>query len=212
MASASLPGVRRMLIVRHGESEWNREGRWQGWTDSALSARGAAQARARGAELHSTGHRFAAVYASDLARAFRTAELIAEAVGGPAAVPDRALRERFGGAWEGHTRAEIIAGWPDEREAWQRGELAAPPGGETGTAVLERVTAALRRIDAESPAGAVLVVSHQGVVRQLSNWASVPPGEPIANLGGRWFEWDGSELVAGEALPVLVEPPDDDVE
>jgi broad specificity phosphatase PhoE len=200
--------VRRLLIIRHGESEWNRERRWQGWIDIALTPRGEAQARARGVELHADGHRFVAVHCSDLVRAARTAELIAEAMSGPPAQPDRALRERFGGEWQGLTGEEIRARFPDEHSAWRRGELAAPVGGETDAAVLERVRAGIAAIDAATPAGPVLIVSHHGVVRQLTTWGGVVEQGPISNLGGRWFEWDGSALRAGEALPPLAEEPE----
>jgi probable phosphoglycerate mutase len=201
-----------MLIVRHGESEWNREGRWQGWEDILLTPAGEAQARARGAELLDAGHRFAAVYTSDLVRAARTADLLAEAIGLPAAVRDADLRERFGGDWQGLNREEIIAGWPREWAAWRGGELAAPPGGEPDSVILERVRAALTRIDATNPTGAVLVVTHHGVVRQLSTWAGRPVTELIPNLGGRWFDWDGTELRAGGPLPALDALPDLDME
>jgi bisphosphoglycerate-dependent phosphoglycerate mutase family 1 len=209
---ASLPGVRRLLIVRHGESEWNREGRWQGWIDIALTGRGEAQARARGAELHADGHRFAAVHSSDLVRAARTATLLSEALDGPPARPERALRERFGGDWQGLNREEITARWPDERAAWRRGELSGPPNGETDADVLGRVCGAIAAIDAAAPEGPVLIVSHHGVVRQLTMWAGVTERGAISNLGGRWFEWDGAALHAGAALPPLAEEPDTDLE
>jgi len=204
--------VRRFLILRHGESEWNREGRWQGWVDIALTPRGEAQARARGVELHADGHRFAAVHSSDLQRAARTAELIAEILGAPAARSDIALRERFGGEWQGLDRDGIRAGWPEELAAWRRGELAGPPGGETDAEVLERVRAGLAAIDAAAPDGPILIVTHGGVVGALNRSAGVPPRDPISNLGGRWFEWDGANLRAGDALPPLAEEPEAAIE
>ena len=204
--------MRRLLIVRHGESEWNRQGRWQGWEDIALTAEGEAQARRRGAELEAAGHRFVAVYTSDLVRAARTADVLAAALDVPSVVRDAELRERFGGAWQGRTREEIDAGWPGERAAWRRGALAAPPGGETDAAVLERVRTALARLDAASAPGAVLVVTHHGVVRQLSSAAGVSERELIPNLGGRWFDFDGRALHAAEALSPLAPPPDSAIE
>jgi bisphosphoglycerate-dependent phosphoglycerate mutase family 1 len=198
--------MRRVLIIRHGESEWNREGRWQGWEDIALTATGEEQARFRGTELHADGHRFVAIFTSDLIRASRTAELIGEILGGPRARPVRGLRERFGGEWQGRSREEIIERWPDERAAWRRGELTAPPGGEEDAKVLERIDAALGTIDATAPAGPVLVVTHHGVLRLLSSQAGVPITEPIPNLGGRWFELDGAVLRAG--TPLLPLAPD----
>jgi bisphosphoglycerate-dependent phosphoglycerate mutase family 1 len=200
--------VRRLLIVRHGESEWNREGRWQGWEDIALTPSGEDQARVRGAELRATGLRFAAVHTSDLVRAARTAELLAEALSVAAPNLDPALRERFGGEWQGCSREEIIERWPDEHAAWQRGELAAPPGGETDAQVLDRVRAALVRLDAENPPGALLIVSHHGVVRLLCTQAGVPVTELIPNLGGRWFDWDGETLTASEPLAPIAARPD----
>jgi broad specificity phosphatase PhoE len=196
-----------MLIIRHGESEWNREGRWQGWEDIALTPRGVDQARARGVALLAAGHRFAAVHTSDLSRAARTAEVLAEALGIPAARPEADLRERFGGAWQGRTSREIDELWPGVRDDWRRGAIAAPPGGETDTQVLDRVDAALARIDATQAAGPVLVVTHGGVVRLLCDRAGVAITELTPNLGGRWFDFEGAALRAGEALPVLIEEP-----
>src|SRR5258706_7475435 len=133
--------MRRVLIVRHGESEWNREHRWQGWEDIVLTENGVAQARARGTDLQGDGHRFAAIYCSDLVRASRTADLIAEMLDHPPAVRESGLRERFGGEWQGSTSREIDERWPGQRAAWRRGELSAPPGGETDSTVRERLHA-----------------------------------------------------------------------
>jgi probable phosphoglycerate mutase len=202
-------GTLRILIVRHGESEWNREHRWQGWEDIALTATGAAQARARGLDLHAAGHRFDSIYTSDLVRAARTADLIAETLGHAPAIREPGLRERFGGDWQGSTSREIDERWPGQRAAWRRGELSAPPGGEIDSAVLERVHAALKRIDAAERHGPVLVVTHHGVLRLLSTEAGVAVNELIPNLGGRWFEFDDGVLRAGTALsPVTAAPAD----
>jgi len=198
--------------LRHGESQWNREGRWQGWEDIALTSTGEAQARARGAELQAAGHDFVGVHTSDLMRAARTAELIAQSLALPGAHREPALRERFGGVWQGKDRDEIIAGWPEERAAWRRGELAAPPGGESDAEVIDRVFGALGRIDATNPPGSVLVVTHHGVVRLLANRAGIPVTELIPNLGGRWFEYDGGEMHARDALSELAPVPDSAME
>jgi bisphosphoglycerate-dependent phosphoglycerate mutase family 1 len=201
--------VRRILIVRHGESEWNRQHRWQGWEDIALTATGAAQAQARGAHLKADGDRFAGIYTSDLVRAARTADLIAETLEQRPAIREPGLRERFGGDWQGSTSEEIDERWPGQREAWRRGELPAPPGGEIDSAVLERVHAALERIDTACPSGPVLIVTHHGVLRLLSTEAGVAVNELIPNLGGRWFVWGGGDLTADTALqPVTATAPD----
>jgi broad specificity phosphatase PhoE len=195
--------MRRLLIVRHGESEWNREGRWQGWEDIALNSAGEAQARARGAELHTAGLAFVGIHTSDLIRAARTAELLAKALGISGAHREPALRERFGGDWQGLTGKEIDAKWPGVRDAWRRGELAAPPGGETDGQVLDRVDDALGRLDEVNPPGPVLVVTHHGVLRLLATRAGAAVTELISNLGGRWFDYDGSVLHASDPLPPI---------
>jgi len=192
-----------MLIIRHGESEWNREGRWQGWEDISLTTVGEAQARARGAELRAAGHGFRAVHSSDLSRARRTAELIATALELEHPTVQSDLRERFGGEWQGHNREEIDAGWPGQRAAWRRGELTAPPGGESDADVLTRCHRALGAIDATTEPGAVLVVTHGGVLRLLATQAGVPPDELIPNLGGRWFDLHDGALHARDPLSEL---------
>ena len=99
-----------LLVARHGETDWNREGRWQGWADPPLNDTGRAQARRLAEELRETA--FDAVYASDLRRAFETAEILAA----PHAVPvvaDAGLREIDIGSWSGLTRAEIDARFPE---------------------------------------------------------------------------------------------------
>lgn len=193
-----------MLLLRHGESVWNAEGRWQGWEDVALTERGEEQARIRARRLAADGAGFAAVSTSDLRRARRTAEIIAEHLGiGPARAAE-GFRERHGGEWQGHTGADIDDRWPGLRNAWRRGELAAPPGGETDAAVLARFDESLGlALAGLSGDGALLVVTHHGLLRLVTTRAGVPVTTTIPNLGGRWFEHDGTALVAGETLGPL---------
>src|SRR6185437_15592133 len=115
-----------LLIARHGETDWNREGRWQGWADPPLNDTGRAQAKQLAGELRDTP--FDAVYSSDLRRAFETAEILAAPHDIPV-VADPGLREIDVGSWSGLTRAEIDARFPD-------GER---PGGETRDEHLARV-------------------------------------------------------------------------
>lgn len=197
--------VPRILVVRHGESEWNRQRRWQGWEDPPLTPEGEAQAAARGRLLAAAGVRPGAVYTSDLRRARRTAEILAAALGRDPAVADPDLRERHGGDWQGHTGDEIEQRWPGMRAAWRRGDLHAPPGGEADGAVLARVDAALTRAVHAAGGGDLVVVTHHGVLRMLSTRAGVPVTTLIPNLGGRWFDWDGGTLRAGDALAPLAD-------
>lgn len=207
--SASLLGVRRVLMLRHGESEWNVEGRWQGWEDIALTIAGEHQAAARAHALAADdGLEGANVFSSDLRRARRTAEIVAEALGLGPVVVDEGLRERCGGEWQGRTGAEIEERWPGMREAWRRGELAAPPGGESNEQLLDRVDAALGRAIAATPEDRVtLVVTHHGVLRALLRRVGQLPVESIPNLGGHWFDWDGDRLLPRGALPPLADLP-----
>jgi bisphosphoglycerate-dependent phosphoglycerate mutase family 1 len=195
--------VRRLLILRHGQSEWNAEGRWQGWIDVPLTEVGEAQARARGEALAADGVDVTTVFASDLQRARRTAELVAETIGG-AIVVDERLRERHGGDWQGHTAAEIDELWPGAREQWRRRELPSPPGAESDEAVLTRFDAALADvINATDSASEAVIVTHGGMLRLVAGRAGVTAANVVENVGGHWFRWDGARLVPDDPLPSL---------
>ena len=139
-----------LLLVRHGETDWNRDRRFQGYADPGLNDIGREQAWALADELAS--ERVDAIYTSDLSRARETAEIIAERVGAPV-VLDRKLREIDVGEWQGLTWPEVEARYPDGVRNWP--ELGA------------RVVAALRRISAVHPGGRVLIVGHGGTVRSI---------------------------------------------
>jgi len=196
--------VPRVLILRHGESTWNVEQRWQGWEDAPLTPLGEAQALARARQLAEDGLSAVRVFASDLQRARRTAEILASELGPTGVVPDPGFRERHGGDWQGCTGTEIDAGWPGLRDAWRRGELASPPGGETDTDVLARFDRALDAAVASTGADLVtVVVTHHGLLRLVSTRAGVSITSLIPNLGGRWFTYDVGVLIPGDELPPL---------
>jgi probable phosphoglycerate mutase len=134
--------AKRILLVRHGESVWNAEGRWQGAANPPLSDAGRAQARALADALRDAG--IDSVVASDLDRAGETAQIVADALGLAVPVVDARWRERDVGEISGHTRAEIEQKWPGLLERWRRGELESMPGGESD--ITPRVVAALRRV------------------------------------------------------------------
>lgn len=157
-----------ILIARHGETDWNRDGRWQGWADPPLNDTGRAQARTLAAELRETP--FDAVYASDLRRAHETAEIVAEPHGVPVVV-DPALREIDIGSWSGLTRPEIEERFPD-------GER---PDGETREQHFARVRAAVLRIARENVGRRVLIVTHGGTVRAIHDLVSEEQYHPVAN-------------------------------
>ncbi len=159
-----------ILLVRHGETDWNLERRVQGHSDRPLNETGVVQARALVEEL--AGERIDAVYSSDLLRALDTAGGVAASRGlEPVALPE--LREKNFGTWEGLTDTEIRERYPQA--------LTGPWGDEeTAEELAERVLAALRKIAAEHPGGRVLVVTHGGPVRAVLRHCEVEDG-PVRN-------------------------------
>ena len=155
----------RLLLLRHGETAWNRERRYQGWTDTPLSAEGLVQAEAAARELKE--HAFAAVYASPLQRARDTAVAIA-APHGLEVETDPAFKELGFGQWEGLTLDEARAGFPALYDGWAKTpHLCSPPGGESLVQARERVLAGLERLRAAHPEATVCLVAHGIPVRML---------------------------------------------
>jgi broad specificity phosphatase PhoE len=150
-----------LWLVRHGETDWNRERRFQGHADPPLNETGRAQARALAAEL--AAEQVDAVYTSDLARARETADILAADLGAEA-VAMRELREIDVGEWQGLTWTEIEERFPEGVRAWQE-HGHGWTSGETYAALGARVVAALERIASDHPGGRVLVVGHGGTVR-----------------------------------------------
>jgi broad specificity phosphatase PhoE len=146
------------ILARHGATDWNRDGRYQGQADPPLNEEGWAQAD-RLADILAA-RPIEAVYSSDLRRARDTAERIARGLGLPVLVDER-LREINQGAWEGMLVGDIAAGYPAEWRALRDDPLhARAPGGESVLDVAKRMIACLKDIAAAFPRGPVLVVSH----------------------------------------------------
>lgn len=145
--------VVRLLLWRHGQTDFNAERRFQGQTDVALNAEGRRQA-ARAARIIAA-FRPDAIFSSDLVRASATADALARLTGLPVQL-DKDLRERSGGSWEGLTDAEIREQYPDAYVRWM------PPDGESVAAVAERASAALERIADSLDGGALAVVVSHG--------------------------------------------------
>lgn len=183
-----------LLIVRHGQSEWNAAGRWQGWADPPLTPAGEDQARAAVEPLRGLG--LEAVMASDLQRARRTAEIVAEGLRiGPVEI-DEGLRERNVGEFTGLTREEIDERWPGMLAEWRTGKVQQAPGGE-GVEFIERVLAALGRVADRHPGRRVLVVAHGGLIRTVHRHLGGEPGPPY-HLGGLWVHLQDEGWAAGE--------------
>ena len=200
-----LPLPCQLLLVRHGESEWNAENRWQGQADPPLSRLGEEQARDAAERLRETTFSF--LVTSDLRRARRTAEILAAALDLRLHV-DPGLREIDVGDWTGLTRREIEAQWPGELADWSEGRSELPLGGETRTHLVDRARASLARVAADaSPGDRVLVVTHGALIRNLDRALGLRP-QRLENLGGRWYEADGNgSLVPGKVVS-LADPED----
>jgi broad specificity phosphatase PhoE len=147
-----------LWLVRHGQTDWNLEGRYQGGADTPMNASGISQVQgiiSRLQKIH-----FDALYTSHLQRAYRSAEILAQALGLEIIVDER-LREISMGEWEGMLFTDIKQQYPSDIEERQRSPLSfRPPGGETVGEVAERMAAAADDISRQFPGGVVLLVSH----------------------------------------------------
>ena len=163
--------------MRHGETDWNRDNRFQGHVDTPLNEDGRRQARELAAALEA--ERFAAVYSSPLRRAHETATILVEAHGLPVR-PTDALKEVDVGSWSGLTRTEIELRHPEGYRRW----LAREHGwddGETYEDLHARVVAGLVEIGAEHPGETVLAVTHGGPIRTALTATSAIDVPPIHN-------------------------------
>ena len=146
------------LLIRHGQTNWNIERKYTGQSDIPLNETGKAQARAAAAQLQADPP--AAIYSSDLIRAYDTAQIIAADLD-ITVQQDARLREIHQGVWEGLHFDEIKARFANEFAAREDNPLeVAPPGGETVGQVQERVLQALAEIIRAHPDGRVAIVSH----------------------------------------------------
>jgi probable phosphoglycerate mutase len=152
----------RLHLLRHGETDWNAEGRWQGHSDRPLTPVGVAQATAIAPAVAALQP--VAIHASDLVRALDTAAPSAELCGLPVIV-DAALREIDTGSWTGRRRSEILAAEPGAVGRHEAGEVAWE-GGETFAELQDRVVDALERIAGDYGSQEVIAVfAHGGVIR-----------------------------------------------
>jgi probable phosphoglycerate mutase len=166
-----------LFLARHGETDWNVAGRWQGHTDVPLNATGRAQAAALAERLRREG--IAAVATSDLSRARTTAEIVAGALRVPVVRVDRDLREQRFGRFEGLTPRDCEAQYPEDWARYVADPHAGPPGGESRLALAERVVRAVAVAAARLPAPALLV-THGGAMRALLRAFSEASGRTAA--------------------------------
>ena len=182
----------RILLVRHGQSTWNADGRWQGRADPPLSELGVRQAEVAAEAI--AGHGITRVWTSPLVRAHQTATIVASRLG-LTVEQDERLAERDAGDWTGKTRTEIEEGWPGFLDGGRR-----PNGFETDDVLHERALAAVREI-AGGATEPIVVISHGGLIRVMERALGSEP-HSVPNLGGLEIRRvdDGLELTGRTIL------------
>lgn len=183
----------RLVLLRHGESQWNLENRFTGWVDVPLSPKGEQEARAAGEKL--CGYRFDRAYASVLKRAIDTLRIVLDVIGQPD-IPiekDQALNERLYGDLQGLNKDETVRKYGEHQvKLWRRSYDVRPPGGESLKDTADRVLPYYeRRIKPEISAGHTLLVAAHGnslraLVMHLDGLAkeqvlelNIPTGAPL---------------------------------
>ena len=183
--------LRRVILLRHGQTDYNVAGRMQGHLDSVLTDVGHEQAAAAAPVLAALGPD--RVVSSDLRRAVDTAEVVGAACGLPVKF-DARLRETHLGQWQGHTVAEIDRSHPGAIAAWRSDPTWAPPGGESRVAVVARSRPVVDELDGEfedaDTSSTVLLVAHGGLIAGLVTGLMELPTEVWPSFGGlgncRW--------------------------
>lgn len=190
----------QLLLIRHGETIWNIQGRLQGHLDSDLTETGIAQAHAMAERL--TKESFSALYSSDLGRAYRTAEIIAARTG-HTILPDRRLRERYLGIFETFTWQEIEGKYPEELNAYRTlGPDYVIPNGESARQRFDRAIAGLEEIARRHAGQSVVIVTHGGVLNFLFRYAlGIPLEEPrrfkLWNVSLNTFLYEDGKWILG---------------
>ena len=182
--------LRRLILLRHGQTDYNIDGRMQGHIDSNLTAEGHDQAAAAAPVLAELAPD--RVISSDLRRAVDTAEVVAAACGLPVKF-DARLRETHLGHWQGRTVAEIDRDYPGAIAEWRSDPAWAPPGGESRIAVVARSRPVVDELEAEfadARSETVLLVAHGGMIAGLVTGLMDLPPSTWPSFGGlgncRW--------------------------
>jgi probable phosphoglycerate mutase len=164
-----MSAVTAITLIRHGETDWNVNGRWQGQAPVPLNDLGRQQAALTAEFLHREGIRYDLILASDLSRAFVTAQFISAKTNVPVQ-RDVRLREIDLGEWQGLTNAEVEA-WDAERLAIVRADTvhAVRPGGESWAQVGARAYSCVADAALQHPGAQILAVSHGGAIRAILN-------------------------------------------
>ncbi len=192
VASVSVVAT-QLLLVRHGQSVWNAEGRWQGQADPPLSDVGRQQA----AEASLAVGNLDAIFSSTQQRARQTAEIIAEEVGVGPVHSVSGIEERWVGPWSGMTTAEINEAFPGYLDDGRR-----PADFESDESLHTRSHTAIAAIAEASPGGVVLIVTHGGVIHNLERTHGLDVGR-VPNLGGRVLTVTEADWTIGEPIQLV---------
>ncbi|WP_406237164.1 histidine phosphatase family protein [Nocardia sp. NBC_01009] len=214
-------GVRTLILLRHGQTEWNASDRMQGQIDTDLTELGRRQAKEAARELVSRNA--IAIVSSDLRRAFDTASALAEHTTVPV-VTDARLRETDLGDWEGLTHLDVDADYPGARVAWRLDATYTPPGGESKLEVGARSLPVVQELFADRqdwPGRTIILVAHGGLIAALTaalldlpprNWPALgglantswvqlsSHGPSIDQPGWRLDVWNAAAKVAPDVL------------
>lgn len=187
-----------LYLARHGETDWNRERRWQGATDVPLNDEGRAQARALAERLRDLG--IGRVHGSDLARARETAEIVAAALAAPLIAVSARFRERGFGVFEGRTREECEQRWPDAWRAYVEDFRNTPEGAEPAHAVVARMLEGVHDVVDAAAGEAALIVTHGASMRMLLATVGGGMRPPIHNGAVFRLEIEARSVTAVEEL------------
>lgn len=217
------PAKRQLILLRHGQTEYNATDRMQGQLDTDLTELGRTQAKTAAAELATRGP--ARIVSSDLRRAFDTAVALGDASSLPVAVDDR-LRETHLGDWQGLTHLDVDELSPGARLEWRGNATMAPPGGESRIDVARRSVPVVQELVDTVPtwgdgtAGPVVLVAHGGLIAALTaalldlpvdrwpvlgglsntSWVQLTSHGEGDELGWRLDVWNASARVASDVL------------
>jgi probable phosphoglycerate mutase len=176
---SAIVSQRIIYLARHGETDWNRQNRWQGHTDIVLNESGRAQAGLLADRVRDIG--LVRVHSSDLVRARETGEIVAARLDAPFGGIDARLRERSFGLFEGLTREECAAHHPEHWRRYLADSELMPPGAEPRDLVAERMLAGVHAVASGEGDGPVLIVSHGSAIRALVAAVTGVLCPPMAN-------------------------------
>ena len=203
--TAASGAVRRLVLLRHGQTEYNAGNRMQGQLDTELTELGRAQAKAAAVALAERDP--LAIVSSDLRRAFDTAVALGDSSGLPVQVDER-LRETHLGRWQGLTHREVDARDPGARLHWRADSTFAPPGGESRVDVARRARPVVAEAEAKFPQWGerpLVLVAHGGLIAALTASLLDQPIENTPVFGGlantSWVQLSSPPSVDGAPAP-----------